>query len=246
MPSNWQGQIIRFSLFPATPWDIAAFEDVWGRFSNDPAELDEHRPRERVRRRAGTYKEGVVLEIGVSPQRVDIVFSPATTPQGQGESLGPFEPLLREVAPHFAGWVENFPFDLSRGAVGLTLMDPAESRIASYQKIMEFAKSLTIDLSEPVSDLLFQINHPIGATSKDGLTINRLMKFGAILRTSMAINFDNNAPTIVEGAAPPRHFTTIELDINTAPGTTLERASLRTIFQELLDISFNLAAHGEP
>ncbi len=247
VPSTWLGQSIRFTFFPHEQWNAAAFDGIWSTFVADSPAVDESKPREQARRIAGDYKDGVGLEIQITPARLDLFFVPSQSAAPPlPDDFGPFEPLLQEVSTKVDQWLAAFPFDLGRAALGVVLIDPAESRLASYAKLMKYAKSLKLDLKENVSDLIFQINHTMQSKAVEGVTINRLMKFMAVLKTGVMFTIASGGQPFALPGNVPRTFTTIELDISTNPGKILERASLRAIFEELGGIAHELAAQGEP
>jgi len=162
------------------------------------------------------------------------------------DGFGSFAPLFQEVAQKFGVWLATVNFDLGRLAIGTVVTEPADSRIDSYRTILNLTKSLRLDLDTPVSDLIFQINHPVQSDVVAGLTINRLMKFTSLLKASVTITLNPDAPSAIQTAAPPKSFSVLDLDVNSAPGVTLPRASLGNVMTELVQHTLWLNENGEP
>src|SRR5260370_32122619 len=126
--SPWNAQLLRLTLFVRTPIDGSG---LWQAVVGTEPDIDEHRPREGVRRQAGQVGDAT-LEMGMAVNRLDWAMGPApqfpvSGPDSHlGEPLAALEVFDKLLVP----WLSLVEMPILRIAFGLFAVLPTADRPA--------------------------------------------------------------------------------------------------------------------
>lgn len=239
----WGAHVLQVALFSNSvfPTEKNHFLALLG---SEP-DTNEDRPREGVRTQTGEV-DGAHVQIGVTPLRLDIVFSPPPQPASLDvgairTSIGPFVSELRKFSDVVLKWVESVDTPLVRVAfIGAAVAETA-SREETYGLLAEKIKSVAI--SPKMRDLIYRVNWPASTANLAEGFLNRLSTW-----TSFRLDVNaglNPAATVTVGS---KHFARIDMDINTPAERRepLPRADVPKLLSEIFELAIDVAEHGEP
>jgi hypothetical protein len=241
--SSWNAQLLRLTLFVRQPVDGSG---LWQAVVGTAPEIDEHKPREGLRRQAGQVDDAL-LEMGVAANRLDWVMSPPVEMSLPDPTHHLGDP--RTVADKFdrllTPWLGNLDFEVIRIAIGIVAISPEANRAAAYAHLQELVPSVTYD-AEHTREVLYQVNRPARSEMMPGLELNRLTKWSAARFVSQNISFAVGG-VITAAEAEIRHFARCECDHSTPAERTkvIENKSLLPIYEELRKLAMLNLERGE-
>lgn len=240
---NWQVQQLRFTAFSH---DVVPnlTSEIWRLISNDEPETEESRPREGFRRIA-TTEDSTILEVVTAPGRLDVVKSSVGMAEIQSSiHFGNAEDQIKIFFTKISKKILDISkiSKLHRIAVGIVLVQPADSREEAYKKL---GKILAIHL-DPLKtrDFLYQINYPekleINGTS---LELNRLGRWSAMKTQHFVFQIGNNAngdtPQSPSQLSKAQDFVRCEIDNSSSAEWQDELPSdwIQKIFDKLIALA---------
>jgi hypothetical protein len=213
---GWQVELLRFTLFPASPVDPDDHK-WWSAVCEGEPEVSQKRALPPVFTQEGAF-EGARLLHQVAADRIDwsLRLSPQQAFAGQSlPTVGPLRDVQRrflEVARKWLGHEQCPP--ARRLAYALVLLQPVDSRIEGLERLAGYLPSVTLDVHN-AEDFLYQINRPrMTGNGDEALRINRLEKWSLVRAqlVEMALGTTPSGGTTTFGKYAAR----LELDINTA------------------------------
>jgi hypothetical protein len=239
----WTAHVLQVALFSNTIFP--AGENYFSALLGVEPDTSEDRPKEGTRTQAGAVN-GTQVQIGVTPLRLDIVFSPPAQPvsldlEAIRTSFGPFVPELRKFAKAILNWIDCINTPLVRVAfIGAAVVETA-SREEAYGVIGQNLKSLVV--SPQMHDLFYRVNWRAHASTLPEGFINRLTTWSSF-RLDMSAGF-TPAAAIKVGS---KNFARLDLDINTPAERRdpLPRAEVPKLLSEIFELAIDVAEHGEP
>lgn len=140
-------------------------------------------------------------------------------------------------------WLDVCP-QLTRLALGATLVKPASDLQQGYQELMKSLPDLNLDLSN-TSDFLYQINRFRESQIAEGTRVNRLTKWSVMESGTIGISLGPGGGAILPPSS--RQFACrLELDINTAlTGSMIPMDKAKELFEELLELGIEIAHKGD-
>jgi hypothetical protein len=243
MPLPWSAQLLRLTLFLASPVDGSA---LWEKVTGETPEIDEHRPRANARRQAGRVGDAFLdLQIGIS--RLDWVLTPAPplAPSDLIIYMGTVPDAVSKFDALLLPWLGAGPeIAIQRMALGLIAMLPVPDRAAAYARLQELVPSVRYD-PERAREVMYQVNRPSLAQSVPGMEINRVTKWASIRAAPMEALVAGGRLTSTSGTE--ESFVHCECDHST-PVDRIEPFSLDQlvpIYQELRDLAVANLEKGE-
>jgi hypothetical protein len=229
--SFWNAQLLRLTLFVRKPIDGSG---LWQAVVGTPPEIDEHKPREGLRRQAGQI-DNSLLEMGMTANRLDWVMSPVVeTPTADLTGhLGDPQSAADKFDKLLMPWLGGLDFEVIRIAIGVVAVSPEVDRTAAYARLQKLVPSVNYD-AEHTREVLYQVNRPVRSETVQGLELNRLTKWSAGRLVSQNISFAVGG-IVSTTEAEIRHFTRCECDHSTPAERVdvFERAEFCLIYEEL-------------
>lgn len=172
------------------------------------------------------------LILMVHPTRIDWQLFPLN-----GLAIGTMEDLLNSFSALIERWIKISP-SVQRIAFGALLNTPLKSKKEVCEWVTFYLPK--IDLDEESSEFAFQINRPRVSAKVPNLYINRLSKWS--IDTSFVVDL-NKSTQFPE----PQLSAKLELDISTAPSTSLKFSSeeCSILFEELIELGKEIAIKGD-
>jgi hypothetical protein len=240
----WSAESLRLTLFLVEPFDAAG---LWKHVVGRDPEVDERRPRESVQRQGGGLEEGYLTLASTLP-RLDWVLSPlpVTAPsEVQAPDVGPADAAMKEFERLFNPWLQSSPpIAVKRMAFGLVALLPVPDRIEAYRRLQLALPSVKVD-PENSSELFYQINRPKLSRSLAGAKLNRITRWGAMVRRSFQGTLDVQGQHLIAG--PETQLVRLECDNSTPADRTepLDSKSLVSIYSELQEMALDNVERGE-
>jgi hypothetical protein len=240
----WNAQLLRLTLFARPPIDGAG---LWRSVVGAEPEVDEHRPREGIRRQSGQIGEAV-LEMGMAPNRLDWVMGPAPAQSpmpGPNIHLGDPRAAIEQFDRLLVPWLPQSGLSIMRIAFGLVAVLPTPDRSNSYARLRELVPSVKYD-PDRTREVIYQVNRPIASKSMPGLELNRITTWSA-LRTGIGTIILSGGNLITTAVGDPQFFARCECDNNTPAERTdiLETTQLEPIYLELRNLAIANLERGE-
>ena len=241
---EWQAAGLRLTAFPGVPSGISG-EAWWEEVVGQP-------PEQTTRQRSGEVQVVGLLGSGKLVLSIDLVridwrllsVEEGLTLSDSVASLGTFSQTIEEFLSLMSKWLDSREHEVNRLAFGAELLLPVENHSDGYRHLSSYLHSVNLD-PEGSSDFLYQINRSrVSQTGVSDLRINRLTKW-SVGKLGRIVLLPNGH--IMELAGAERYFCRLELDINTAQdfNGTLPRDKLVVVFQELVDLSKEIAMKGD-
>jgi hypothetical protein len=242
MPSAWNAQLLRLTLFVGLPVDGSG---LWQTAVGEVPDVDEHRPREGVRRQAGQVGDAI-LELGMTAERLDWMLAPVnalamadlTNHLGDPRiAVAPFDNLL-------IPWLAGGDLPVLRIAFGMVAVLPVPDRAASYARLQELVPSVTYDV-ERTREVLYQVNRPIQSISVPGVELNRITKWSSARIETGKIEFSGG--NVTASAGETRYFVRCECD-HSSPADRKEVLPVEqavAIYHEIRDLAMGNLERGE-
>ncbi|WP_420969316.1 hypothetical protein [Bradyrhizobium sp. B120] len=239
----WAAHALQVALFSNTVFPIG--ENYFSALLGVEPDTSEDRPREGVRTQVGAV-DGAHVQIGITPLRLDVVFSPppqaaSLDVEGIRTSIGPFVPELRKFSNLILKWVEGIDTPLVRVAfIGAAIADAA-SREEAYDLLANSVKSLAV--SPEMTDLVYRVNWRATTSTLTEGFFNRLTTWTA-QKLDLSAGF--NPQSVVKVGT--RNFAKLDIDINTPAERRdpLPRADIPKLLSEIFELAVDIAEHGEP
>jgi len=230
---NWQVSLGRFTIFlPSGTVGQVAFKALTG------SSASQTNTQGQVATESGLFA-GSQLTVQNQGARIDILFAPAPSPSLQGVPLiGAFPNAIQQFFGALPGWSAAMP-PVIRMAVGLQLMEPANSVHSANLRLRAFVPQLGLDLST-ASDFLLQINYPKPSKTRTTIDINRLSKLQVVQLQQVLITPTGIQTGIAAVAAG------MEIDVSTPADNLadLKGPGFDALVTELTDIAINLGNTG--
>lgn len=236
---SWEVEQFRLTLFrfPGTSMDV---QSLWQEIGDIALEDVKQKPALGVTSLEGSGKLGRYI-LATDNQRLDFIAHKL-----QLEPDLPVIGKLEEALPEFVNQAERLIGKVSgilRVAVSFSLLSRTSDKIQSYSLLSHLLPSVDIDI-EDSSDFLYQINRPRTSNVVEGLSINRLSKWGAV-----KISFPQFVPGLlaISNASPMLEAIKLDLDINSA----LERVDeiptekLHELMIELIGLAVEISQKGD-
>jgi len=170
--------------------------------------------------------------------RIDTILSPLPSPVGgQWPSIGNWP--MRASVLRLMEFVKDIP-PITRIAFGATVISPVEDKIAGYRLIEQGAFDIQPKIPDEVSDFLLQFNCPVRSRrGPDGMTINRLARWGVAQVKLIWMQIGSSPPISREPTTREVMAARLELDFNTAAEWTNEipRNQVTELAAELVELS---------
>jgi hypothetical protein len=234
----WNVQVLRLTLFSTAAIDGSG---LWQTATGLVPEVDEHRPREAIRRQAGQISDDAFLELVITTTRLDWVLS--SFPMTEFSYLGDVATALSVFDKMIVPWLETRPgITVQRIAFGLIAVSPTPDREASYALLQKLVPSVRYD-PEHTREVAYQVNRPVVSPTIQGLELNRITKWSALRFLSGVLNMQSGAMSPDE----PRFSARSECDHS----TPAERVEIFTadeiiaIYSELRDLAVANLEGGE-
>ena len=239
----WNAQLLRLTLFIRPPVDGSG---LWQAVVGTEPEVDEHRPREGVRRQSGRVGEAV-FEMGIAANRLDWMMAPIPQfPLGGPDShLGNPQTAVEAFDTLLVPWLSRAELPIVRIAFGLIAVLPTPDRAASYARLQELVPSVRYD-AEHTHEVIYQVNRPVQSKASPGLEINRITTWSA-LRFGIGSVGLSGGNLITTNIGEPQFFARCECDNNTPAEQTeiFEPAQAEPIYRELRDLAMSNLERGE-
>ena len=240
--NTWMSESIRLTCYPLTSPQVGE-ANYWNQLFGEPPESRTHRIRESIQQDEGIIDNSKLI-LGIQPMRIDWILS-------HPEVLGQFwiGRFLDSLTPFFdlmLRWLTICP-PIKRLAFGTVLVMPVDNREAGYSLLGRYLSHVQLD-AENSSDFLYQINRTrMSRTRIEGLTINRLSKWSVAKMGTFHVEISPNTPLAISNPTSELFACRLELDINTSQTyqNELPHDQLNNIFQELVDLSRELALEGD-
>lgn len=236
--SSWNAQLLRLTLFVSAPVDGSG---LWQAVVGAEPEVDEHRPREGVRRQAGQVGDAL-LEMVMVANRLDWMMGPIPGPDSHlGDPRTAVEVLDKLLLP----WLSRVDLAVPRIAFGLIAVSPTPDRHASYARLQELVPSVRYD-AEQTREVIYHVNRPVQSESVPDLELNRITTWGA-LRSGIGSLAISGGNLITTSIAEPRFFARCECDNNTPAERTdiFTPEQVQAIYRELRDLAMSNLERGE-
>ena len=249
--TNWETRLLRFTGFttPETQYFVKReWEDWWEIIAGSKPENRVENLREGIVTDSGTFENGF-LKIHFRQERIDILFehNPSGPSNLKLETLGSFN----EASEHFKTNViefllketKDFPA-FSRIAFGGIIYQTAHNLDEVFDILSNYIECIDFSKVAKSSDFLYQ-NNRLTQISLNGsdISINRLMKWSALVVRTMFINTATKEPKVHE----EEPTCLLEFDVNTHVDNDLELDKTRTsgIFNQFLDLAEELSIKGD-
>jgi hypothetical protein len=239
--SAWQLEFVRLIAFPTTP--PALLEQNWWKELMGALPKDYVSTRKlEFREDCGSIQDRELLSLTVDLKRVVWEARPHAVVDKSGNYPtfdGPFREKVAWFVKFLNPWLTTSCPPLLRMAFSAKLLRPAANVKEAYQNLA--AQLPLVNLDSNPNDFLLQINRrKKKSDTVEGLAINRLSTWSKM-----------NVEIVIESGKPfrwpDRCYSSLELDINTAP----ERSEILPIglafgiFQELSSLGLEIAEHGD-
>lgn len=201
-------------------------------------------------REAGPVADGLGnLELRLSPGRADWLLGPSIPPDVQVTAI----PNLGDVESALARFGELVfaraaaAYEAPRFALGVIVMQPAESKEASYAELGKLVPQMR-DYLGGASDFVYQINRPRRSRVFPEMMLNRLTRWSSVSLTGVQV-FVALTPEGQVTRRPERPIlaTRVEMDVNTAADwpTPIPRDVREPLLRELLGLSLEIVSRGD-
>jgi len=246
--SNWYVQQLRFSFFtpPNESFDSDQLAQSLG--SDFSPEVRTSNTREGTEIISGPFADDLSLKLVryKLANKTDLIFGPRQVqpepghPIGIGyleETLEPFKLAILEFLRS-----SHLP-NIIRIAYGVTLVQSGTDEEATKTILGQYVRA--IDLSDAAAgDLIYRMNRPRESGVMPNLMLNRISDWR--LLQQIYVQFTGTQQTI----SPPDNILNlcqVQLDINTDQHwrDPLDSSKLLELFNELIDLSNELAEHGD-
>lgn len=241
---QWDAVTLRMTAFPKPSTEVTRI-DWWQSVAGELPEQQILNPRSGEFAEHG--KQGVGrLELNVNPVSVTWIHKvDELQPENRTATLGEFQNSCEKFCELMNRWfhLESVP-NLVRVAFGANMIQKVQNQQAGMELLAGYIPSVTVDPANS-SDFLYQINRRrTSKLDKEGLEINRVMKWSVTQHQLFLLNpatSGNTAP------APPESFVRLEIDINTMQEYEGEflRVSLPETFAELVELGKEITKRGD-
>lgn len=234
----WQVEFLRATAFTNDVISPSYTDELWAKVVGTDAESVSRKPALATFSASGPI-DGAMLNLSVSPGRIDWLLAPATVEAVLEQSLGAFENQDNQFADRLSSWLQFPSVTVTRIALGELLRLPTPSRIAAYRTLGTFLPRIAPD-PESSQDFLYQINRPRQSRALPGLLINRLTKWAAI-QLNIALVGNNKLGS-------SQQFVRLELDLSTDKDSQRDLSKdngLSPLFRELQSMGREIATGGD-
>jgi hypothetical protein len=246
-PEGWQAQYLRLIAFPIQP----AFErsrEWWRELTgNDPQTSTEK--RQRLEREDSGSSNGINLSLAVDLVRVQWTASVAVDPENLPEgipAIGNFLERRDWFRDLMEQWLAGMGQPVKRLSFAASIVLPTESRQDAYGLLDRYLRCVDVDPNS--TDFLYRVNRALPfSTVVDGLVINRLVAWAALLVMHYRQIMTGHALQAPERVRQGLHGVLLELDVNTAAERhdAIPQDRLAPLFAELTDLARDLARDGD-
>lgn len=234
----WQVESLRITTFLVSPVDI---ENItwWEDTVNSKPETDHINRKVGQRFQNGSYSNGV-MNLSISPQRVDWSLIPVVAPDSIFPRLGEVEDKLPEFVGLIQSWIANCQ-GINRLALGVVALADRDNHEACYQYLNELLPE--VQVNENTYDFLYQINRPrfINVSGIENIKINRLSKWNS-LKGGRAQSDKNE-----QDQDQKFYVARLELDVNSDADqkSALPNESIPELINSFSDFAKEIIANGD-
>ena len=242
--SDWQTEALRHTAFLTNPCEPTSM-NLWESLVGEPPDERNDRPRQQLVKEEGPFLNGR-LSVVSRKDRIDWRLS--YDPKSSAEKLpvvGPYSTLQTKFQELMQRWTTQCR-PVKRLAYGTVLLLPTKNLYDANRKLDDLLPAVEID-SENTHDFHYRINRRRKSRcGVEGLEINRLSTWSAVNLSKIDVEISSGGEQRIMRSNDI--FCRLELDINTAPGFSLnsiEKDSLSEIFNELVELGNKIASEGD-
>ena len=239
--SDWLAENLRLTAFTTGELIPADLSGSWKALVKDEPDTAEAKPKERLLRESGPFREAILIFRYV-PQRIDWIVHPSETISETLDTIGRFVDETPPFVQLMKKWLGACP-KIKRLAFGAVLLAPVSDHNEGYTKISEY---LPFDVDLAAKSFMYQINRRrMSRLGVSGLEINRLSKWSCLERRTTQLLVGETATAHHD--SPPQIAARLELDINTVPEypNALDSGSLADLLEEFVDLGTEIAGKGD-
>jgi hypothetical protein len=238
--SAWQLEFVRLIAFPTSP-PVFLDQEWWKELAGEQPEDYVSTRKSESRDERGSF-QGVLLSLTVDLTRIVWEVRPAAVVDQSGNFPtleGPFQQKFGWFVDLLNPWMTTSCPPLLRLAFSAKMLQPTASAQEAYRVLTMHLPIEGLLRSSP-NDFLLQVNRRKKSKIVHDLPINRVSTW-----SKMNVAIMTQPGRLFEW--PDRCYCALELDINTAPERTeiLPSDLLSRLFQELMTLGADIAAHGD-
>jgi hypothetical protein len=244
---SWQTHYVRLIAFPVEP-AYGGQQSWWEQLTGSPPDNSADQRQKRTREESGVYA-GANLVLSIDQLRITwtAAADPAIPEEAQQglPSIGPFTERGAWFVDLMQRWLASCP-PVTRLAFVADLIQPAESRVASYRLLDRYLRHVELD-HEGSDSFLYRINRPTTSESIPALAINRLTTWAALRMDFLRAAGTLGAP-MIQTERSDWNAARVEMDINTAPdfsGGPLPQDRLAAVYAEMAEMALQIASSGD-
>jgi hypothetical protein len=217
--------------------------DIFSQLVGAAPEIQQERPKEATRVESGPFSGGL-LQVTVSPIRVDIVLSPIVGPDallGSSQTLGEFYAELNNFASIIRKWLPGCGLPALRLALVAQAFAPADSPTSAYEILKDNLTSVTVQPGK-MRDLWFRVNWPFRSDLTEEKYLNRLTTWASVTISTRGGTPGGPIMTMVE-----KYYAYREIDVNSPAehSDELPAEQMVPIFDEICRVILATAETGE-
>jgi hypothetical protein len=217
--------------------------DIFSQLVGETPESQQERPKEAIRVQSGPLLRGL-LQITISPIRVDIVLSPALgadAPFGSTQTLGEFSAEVKNFVSVIRKWLPGCGLSALRLALVAQAFAPADSLTSAYEILKDNLTSVAVQPGK-MRDLWFRVNWPIPSDLTEEKYLNRLTTWASVTVSTRGGSPGGPLMTMIE-----RYYAYREIDVNSPAEHSDELPADRmvSILDEIYRVILATAETGE-
>ena len=217
--------------------------DIFSQLVGEAPESQQERPKEAIRVQSGPFLRGL-LQVTISPIRVDIVLSPvlgADALLGSSQTLGAFSAEVNDFTSVIKKWLPGCGLSVLRLALVAQAFAPADSPTSAYEILKDNLTSVALQPGK-MRDLWFRVNWPISSDLTDEKYLNRLTTWASVTVSTRGGSPGGPITTMIE-----RYYAYREIDVNSPAehSEELHADQMVPIFEEISRVLLATAESGE-
>lgn len=227
--TGWEAESVRMTCMASVPI-TASGKNWWQAFTGSAPEAVVSKPGAAMHSESGPFGAGR-LEMKVTFNRVDWLYTPIIEPGPAIPSLGTAEEFLASMSEPLGRWLSSsgdVPF--VRIASGATLLRPVPDIAGGNLAVLAYLPFVQLN-AEVARDIFFQTNFPRQSKVVDGITLNRISRFMSAAAQVINIQSGSPIPTV-----DTQYLCRVELDFSTNADRQepIPTASRSALYEELV------------